>query len=173
MRNQGISLSEKEIEWIEFMMNLTKTISEKSPCVRRKVGCVITNNKNRIISCGFNGNIPGHPHCTKETCLRTLYNIPSGTDHGFGNCVHAEANAIISAAITGTSLINSFVYITTMPCMTCLKMLLSIQPERIIFESTYNYDEIKYIINNEHKCKIYQCQFKDKKLDQYKLLNVM
>lgn len=71
-------ITTKESLWVRRMMKLAKLVAENSPCVRRKVGCVITNKDHRVISCGYNGNIPGHPHCTKETCYRYQNNIPSG-----------------------------------------------------------------------------------------------
>lgn len=73
-----IDITNKEVSWIKHMMKLARLIAEKSPCVRRKVGCIVTNADHRIVSCGYNGNIPGHPHCTKETCYRYQNNIPSG-----------------------------------------------------------------------------------------------
>lgn len=155
-------ITDKESSWVVHMMKLTKLISEKSPCVRRKVGCVITNKDHRIISCGYNGNIPGHPHCTKETCYRYQNNIPSGQMPDLCSAVHSEQNAIISAAIQGVSLLDSFVYITTMPCVTCLKMLLSVKPRWIFFESDYDLKNIQWILDNEKHCNIVQV-----KLDEF------
>ena len=143
-------------------MKLTRLIAEKSPCVRRKVGCVITNKDHRIISCGYNGNIPGHPHCTKETCYRYQNNIPSGQMSDLCMAVHSEQNAIISAAIQGVSLVDSFIYVTTMPCITCLKMLLSVKPKWIFFESDYDIKNIQWILDNEKHCHIVQVS-----LDKY------
>lgn len=148
------NITDKEMSWIVHMMKLTRFIAEKSPCVRRKVGCVITNKDHRIISCGYNGNIPGHPHCTKETCYRYQNNIPSGQMPDLCKSIHSEQNAIVSAAIQGVSLIDSLIYITTMPCITCMKMLLSVKPKWIFFESDYDIKNIQWILDDEQHCHI-------------------
>ena len=41
-------ITTKESLWVRRMMKLAKLVAENSPCVRRKVGCVITNKDHRI-----------------------------------------------------------------------------------------------------------------------------
>nr|DAK10415.1 MAG TPA: deoxycytidylate deaminase [Bacteriophage sp.] len=149
-------ITTKESLWVRRMMKLAKLVAENSPCVRRKVGCVITNKDHRVISCGYNGNIPGHPHCTKETCYRYQNNIPSGQMIDRCMSIHGEQNAIVSAAIQGVSLVDSLIYVTTMPCITCMKMLLSVKPKWIFFESDYDIKNIQWILDNEKYCHIVQ-----------------
>ena len=157
-----IDITNKEVSWIKHMMKLARLIAEKSPCVRRKVGCIVTNADHRIVSCGYNGNISGHPHCTKETCYRYQNNIPSGQMPELCAAIHAEQNAIVSAAIQGVSLENSFIYVTTMPCITCMKMLLSVKPKWMFFESDYDIKNIQWILDNEKHCHIVRVS-----LDEY------
>ncbi len=56
------------------------------------------------------------------------------------NCrgLHAEQNLIIQAAYFGASLKNSTIYCNTAPCNICMKMLVSIKPERIVYKSHYS-----------------------------------
>lgn len=61
----------------DFFMKLAYNYAEQSTCTRRKVGAVIVRD-GRILSAGYNGAPSGITHCTKETCLRTKLNIPSG-----------------------------------------------------------------------------------------------
>ena len=68
--------------------------------------------------------------------------------------IHSEQNAIISAAIQGVSLVDSLIYITTMPCITCMKMLLSVKPKWIFFESDYDIKNIQWILDDEQHCHI-------------------
>ena len=42
-------------EWIKYMFNICESVSKKSKDQSTKVGCVITNSVNSIISTGYNG----------------------------------------------------------------------------------------------------------------------
>ena len=43
--------------WNEYFISLAILISSRSTCSRLKVGCIIVDQKNRIISTGYNGFI--------------------------------------------------------------------------------------------------------------------
>ena len=61
-----------------------------------------------------------------------------------GHCVrtiHAEANAIIQAALHGVSTKGSTCYVTHFPCLSCTKMLINAGVVRIVFEHDYRMDE--------------------------------
>ena len=47
--------------WDEYFTKIVKVTSERSPCERLQVGCVLVKD-NRIISQGYNGFLPGCPH---------------------------------------------------------------------------------------------------------------
>lgn len=51
-------------------------------------------------------------------------NYPSGTAYDLCICVHAEQNAILSAARFGISVEGATLYTTTQPCFGCLKEML-------------------------------------------------
>lgn len=60
-----------------------------------------------------------------------------------GHCVrtiHAEANAVASAARHGTSIEGATAYVTTKPCWTCLKLLASAGVERVVYAEAYGSD---------------------------------
>ena len=80
--------------WIEYFMNLAKTVSIRATCSRRYVGAVIIRNK-QILSTGYNGAPSGITHCTKDGCLREKLGIPSGERYELCKAVHAEQNDII------------------------------------------------------------------------------
>ncbi len=128
-------MSERE-SWDNYFMNLAYEIAERSTCVRRKVGSIAIRDK-RIIATGYNGAPPGIPHCTKETCLRTVMNIPSGEQQQLDLAVHAEQNLLVQAAKFGFSLNGCTVYCTTMPCFTCAKLLYSVGVSRIFYVESY------------------------------------
>ena len=58
-------------------MKMAYLVSERSTCLRRKVGSVIVRDK-QLLSSGYNGAPVGLPHCTSDLCMRMKLNIPSG-----------------------------------------------------------------------------------------------
>lgn len=125
--------------WDKYFMKIAEDVSTRSTCIRRKVGAVIIKDK-RILSTGYNGAPSGISHCTKETCLRTIYNIPSGEKHELCRGLHAEQNAIIQAAYHGVSIAGSIIYITNQPCSICTKMLINSGITKFIYKDPYNDD---------------------------------
>jgi dCMP deaminase len=123
--------------WDEYFMKIALDVSERATCIRRKVGAVIVKDK-RILSTGYNGAPAGVTHCTKETCLRTINNVPSGERHELCRGLHAEQNAIIQAALHGVSINNASIYITNQPCSICTKMLINSGIKKFIYKEPYN-----------------------------------
>ena len=80
--------------WNEYFKNIVQCTSERSPCSRLKVGCILVKD-NRIISQGYNGFISGHPH-----------NSVVINEHEIAT-IHAEQNAIIDCAKRGVNCENS------------------------------------------------------------------
>ena len=117
--------------WNEYFTVIAYLISKRSTCDRLHVGCVITKN-NRIISTGYNGNIPGAPH---ESI------VVEGHEQ---LTIHAEANAIADAAKRGASLNNTVAYITHFPCINCCKILISAGIEKIIYINEYKINDLVY-----------------------------
>lgn len=128
--------------WDDFFMTAAFMWATRSTCIRRSVGAVATKDK-RIIAAGYNGVPSGHPHCTPETCVRTVQKIPSGTQLDICNAVHAEQNIIIQAAMFGISLVGTDIYITTMPCHTCFKLLCNLGVRNIYYCGNYDYSQIE------------------------------
>ena len=120
----------KRMDQHQYFMSLAILAASRSTCVRRKVGCVAVRDKH-VLATGYNGTISNMTHCTKETCYRTVNNIPSGQMLDRCYAVHAEQNVICQAAIHGTVLTGSTIYITTTPCITCLKLLAQIGVKNI------------------------------------------
>lgn len=59
------------------------------------------------------------------------------------NCraIHAEQNLIIQASIYGVSLKGCTIYCTHQPCSICMKMLIGIKPDRIVYNNPYPDEE--------------------------------
>ena len=126
--------------WDEYFMKIAHDVSSRATCIRRKVGAVIVKDK-RILSTGYNGVPTGITHCTLETCLRNIYNVPSGQRHELCRGLHAEQNAIIQAAYHGVSIAGAIIYVTHQPCSICTKMLINAGIKKFIFEHPYD-DEL-------------------------------
>jgi len=120
----------------QYFMRMAILAAERSTCLRRKVGAVIVRD-NQILSTGYNGAPKNVPHCKETGCLRAKLKVPSGERHELCRGVHAEQNAIIQAAVNGTSISGAMLYCTTQPCIICSKMLINSEIKTIYVKETY------------------------------------
>lgn len=109
----------------EMYLEICKIISQRSTCLRRHVGCVITID-DRIVSTGYNGSIRGFPHCEPHTCNETTPCL---------HTMHAEANAIAFAAKETVSIKGGVLYCTAIPCQNCAKLIIQSGIQQVVFES--------------------------------------
>lgn len=81
-----------------YYLDIAQTVSERATCLRRVYGAIIVSN-DEIISTGYNGAPRGRANCTDlGYCSREAMRIPRGERYELCRSVHAEANAILSAA---------------------------------------------------------------------------
>jgi len=81
-----------------YYLDIAETVLNRSTCLRRKYGAIIVLN-DEIIATGYNGAPRGRQNCHDlDSCTRDKLNIPPGERYELCRSVHAEANAIISAA---------------------------------------------------------------------------
>ena len=81
-----------------YYLDIAETVLERSTCLRRMYGAIIVRN-DEIVSTGYNGAPRGRQNCVDlNYCIRENLGIPSGQRYELCRSVHAEANAIISAA---------------------------------------------------------------------------
>lgn len=119
----------------EWLMAVARETAKNATCARRSVGCVLVNERNQILATGFNGPPRGLPHCTVESpCDRRA--LAAGTGLGLDLCqaVHAEQNALLQCR--DVEAIASCVC-TTLPCLTCVKLLMNTSCRRIVFDDDY------------------------------------
>ena len=81
---------------------------------------------NRIISTGCNGTPEGMTKCLDGGCerCRDKETYDSSVGYDVCICVHAEQNALITAARFGNSIEGSVIYSTLRPCFDCSKAML-------------------------------------------------
>ena len=84
--------------WAEYFMDLAKTCSSRSNCLRAQVGAVIVGQDKKIKATGYNGTPSGVESCYERgECYRIKNDIQSGTRYETCRSIHAEQNAIIQA----------------------------------------------------------------------------
>ena len=135
---------------------------ERSTCARRAFGAVIVNN-DEIISTGYNGAPRGRKNCTDlGYCMREKLEIPRGERYEMCRSVHAEQNAIISAArkdIIGSTLylvgkeVSTGEYVkNAMPCMFCKRFIINAGIKKIVVRNTkdeYTEVDVNTFIEND------------------------
>jgi len=115
--------------WDEYFTKIVQVTSERSPCHRLQVGCLLVKD-NRIVSQGYNGFLPG---CAHNSIVR---------DNHEQATVHAEQNALMDCAKRGVSCDNSTAYITHYPCIICTRLLLAAGIKVIKYLSDYKNDAL-------------------------------
>ena len=82
----------------KYYLDIAAEVAKRSTCLRRQYGAIIVNN-DEIIATGYNGAPRGEENCCdKGYCWREANHIPHGQQYEKCVAVHAEMNAIISAA---------------------------------------------------------------------------
>ena len=109
----------------EYYLNIAIAVREKANCLGRRVGAVLVLN-NRIISTGYNGTPEGVTNCLDGGCIRCRDKTQFSKSVGYDVCicVHAEQNALISAARFGIATEGATLYSTMRPCFDCSKLSL-------------------------------------------------
>ena len=110
----------------EYFMSLALLAAQRASCPRRKVGCVLVDNNNFVVSTGYNGPAVGVQNCT---------DVPCGGQHhasgqGLNTCVavHAEINAFEQAGNRLNTVVE--MYLTCGPCCPlCTEQFLKLYSE--------------------------------------------
>lgn len=129
-------MSNERPSWDQYWSAIAKAVATRGTCPRRKVGSVLTTFDNRILSTGYNGKASGLVNCIDQNCEGAKY--PSG--QGLDKCeaLHAEQNALLLCS--DVRLIHTC-YVTTSPCISCVKMLMGTGCMRIVFTTEYPHTE--------------------------------
>jgi dCMP deaminase len=126
----------ERISWDEYFSKIVLATSERSPCERLQVGCLLVKD-NRIVSQGYNGFLPGCPH---DSIVRNNHEQAT---------VHAEQNAIADCAKRGVSCQDSIAYITHYPCLMCARLLFASGVKEIKYINDYKNDVIVEILSKQ------------------------
>ena len=119
---------EERISRDEIYMGVAKLLSQRSTCNRKSVGAVLVRD-NHILGTGYNGAPRTQDDCLRVGCL---------LEHG--HCVrtvHAEVNAVLSAAYNGVSTKDSTMYSTARPCFRCMAFLINAGVKQVYYDEEY------------------------------------
>ena len=126
--------------WDQYFLRIAGEVASRSVCLRHQIGAVIVRNK-RILTAGYNGPPTGLKHCeVRGGCLRDRRKIPSGTRLDEDYALHAEANALLQAALHGVSTDGATMYCTHGPCSLCAKLMINAGIKRVVSAKPYPND---------------------------------
>ena len=123
----------------EYYLDIAASVAKRSTCLRRRYGAVIVNN-DEIIATGYNGSPRGEKNCCDTgECWREAHHIPHGEQYEKCVSVHAEMNAIISAArkdmVDGTLYLAGFEGIepiNAISCTICRRLIKNAGIKRVV-----------------------------------------
>lgn len=129
-----------------YYLDIAETVIERATCLRRCYGAIIVKN-DEIISTGYNGAPRGRKNCVDlGCCTRESMNVPHGERYELCRSVHAEANAIISAA--RRDMVGGTLYLVgrdaqtgellgdATSCSMCRRMVINAGLERVVIRRT-------------------------------------
>ena len=107
-------------------LRMAVALSQRSTCLDKNVGCVITNSQNEIIATGYNGSPRGELHCINlGYCIKDAF-------HDINRCpsAHAEQNALLQCR---TPEQIHTIYLTLSPCISCIRIIMNTPCKKIVF----------------------------------------
>lgn len=136
----------KRIDKETYYLDIAETVLERSTCLRKWYGAILVRN-DEIIATGYNGAPRGRKNCVDlNYCTREALKIPSGQRYELCRSVHAEANAIISAARSET--LGATLYMAcknpatgelvrgTTSCAMCRRHIINAGIERVVIRES-------------------------------------
>ena len=131
---------------INYYLDIAETVLERSTCTRRKFGAIIVKH-DEIISTGYVGAPRGRKNCNDlNYCTRDKLGVPKGQRYELCRSVHAEQNAILSAA--RADMIDATLYLAchdartdqldgeVEPCSMCKRLIINAGIKQVIVRQT-------------------------------------
>jgi len=131
--------------WDDVAIGCARLIAERSTCLRLHTAAVICTQDNRIVATGYNGSLPGQPHCDDILYMGddSLPERYRGCEMDGNHCIrtiHAEMNAILQAAHEGIKLDGCKLYALHMPCAPCANAIVQAGIVEVIVANPYSTD---------------------------------
>lgn len=112
------------MDWDQYFMSFAYLAAMKSKDRGAKVGAIIVDPEHEVVATGYNGFPRGFNDDIEERHEKPLK---------FNYTIHAEPNAIISAARRGLSTKGCRMYITWCPCDKCAVVIVQSGIKEVIF----------------------------------------
>lgn len=110
--------------WTDYFLDMAKTCSTRSNCLRAQVGAVIVGPDKKIKATGYNGTPSKVESCYERGhCFRMENNIKSGTRYETCRSIHAEQNAIIQAGQDRCMGATMYIYGHDFICILCKRFI--------------------------------------------------
>ncbi len=134
------------VDKTNYYLDIAETVIERGTCLRRNFGAIIVKN-DEIVSTGYVGAPRGRKNCSDlGYCTREKLQIPRGERYELCRSVHAEANAIISAArrdmlgatlyLVGKDAKTGELVANACCCAMCKRMVINAGIEKVIVRNT-------------------------------------
>lgn len=104
----------------ELFLAMAFLVSTRSSCVRKNVGCILTDENGEKVAMGYNGG----PKGGRNSCARA--------EASACGCIHAEVNAAIKANFDVHT-----AYVTISPCELCALALINSGVKRVVVGNVY------------------------------------
>jgi dCMP deaminase len=129
-----------------YYLDIAETVIGRATCLRRCYGAIIVKN-DEIISTGYNGAPRGRKNCVDlGRCARDAMNVPRGERYELCRSVHAEANAIISAArrdmvggtlyLAGKDAVTGEILSDATSCAMCRRLIINAGLEKVVIRTS-------------------------------------
>ena len=129
-----------------YYLDIAQTVLERATCLRRVYGAIIVKN-DEIIATGYNGAPRGRANCVDlGYCSREAMRVPRGERYELCRSVHAEANAIISAArrdtvggtlyLVGRDAQTGALLSDATSCSMCRRLVINAGLEKVVIRRT-------------------------------------
>lgn len=117
-----------------YFMGIAIAARERANCLGNRVGAVLAL-EGRVVSTGYNGVPEAMTNCDEGGCDRCANREKYGSGKGYDVCicVHAEQNALLSAARFGIPIQGAVLYTTMRPCFGCTKELLQAKVSAVYY----------------------------------------
>lgn len=116
------------ISWDEYFMGIAALSAKRSKDPNTQVGACIVNNKNKIMSVGYNGFPMG---CDDD--IFPWERTGDELDTKYPYVCHAELNAILNNR--GANLEGCRIYVTLFPCNECAKAIIQSGIKEVVYIS--------------------------------------
>lgn len=126
----------KRPSWDEYFFAIVDAVSARSHDENTHYGCVIVDERNRIVSTGYNGFPTGVDDAklpsNREDKLEIDIDGFNETVTKYDVMVHAEINAITSSH---RNLAGCKLYITAFPCLNCCKIIIASGIRKVVYKN--------------------------------------